>query len=89
MSLVGCVQLFLFLASGEWGRSIYWVSTEKVETVKDIIVNLAHNIRKTRAGDKRESDWQSIPIDYYLRKDGPVKSVSGARESITSELAGF
>jgi len=47
---------------------------EKVETVKDIIVNLARNIRKTRAGDKRESDWESIPIDHYLRKDGPVKS---------------
>jgi len=49
-----------------------------VETVKEIIVNLARDIRETRAGNKRESDWQSIPIEHFLRKDGTVKSVSEA-----------
>lgn len=48
---------------------------EKVETVKEIIVNLARDIEQTRAGDKTEHDWQSIPIEQYLRKDGTIKSV--------------
>jgi hypothetical protein len=46
-----------------------------VETVKDIIVNLARDVRETRAGNKRESDWQSIPVDRFLRKDDRVKLV--------------
>ena len=76
---------------GLWGSGLINTGflTEKVETVKDIIVNLARNIRETRAGNKRECDWQSIPIDHYLRKDGTVKSVCGARESIISELTKF
>lgn len=78
MSLVGCVQSFSFFLLG-WVDQNTGFKTEKVETVKDIIVNLARNIRETRAGDKRESDWQSIPIDHFLRKDGAVKSVSWAR----------
>jgi hypothetical protein len=45
--------------------------------VKEIIVNLAHDIRETRAGDKLESDWQPIPVEHFLRKDGTIKSVRG------------
>lgn len=39
-------------------------------------MNLAHDIRETRAGNKRECDWQSIPVEHFLRKDGMVKLVS-------------
>lgn len=48
---------------------------EKAETVKEIIVNLARDVRATRSGDKTESDWQSLPIEQYLRKDNSSKSV--------------
>jgi hypothetical protein len=49
--------------------------TEKVETVKEIIVNLARDVRETRAGNKAESEWRSIPIKHFLRNDGTIKSV--------------
>lgn len=47
------------------------LDTEKVETVKEIIVNLARDIQQIRVGAK----CQSIPIEHFLRKDGMIKSV--------------
>lgn len=54
---------------------IIYAILEKVETVKEIIDNLARNVRATRSGDKEESDWQSLPIERFLRKDNSSKLV--------------
>lgn len=48
---------------------------EKVETVKEIIVNLAHDIHATRSDDQLKSRRRSIPVEQFLKKDGATKSV--------------
>ena len=60
-----------------------------METVKDIIVNLARDVRETRAGNKRESDWQSIPVDRFLRKDDRVKLVRFSFGTAVNVLSGW
>jgi hypothetical protein len=51
------------------------LNIEKVETVKEIICNLARHIQQIRAGVRAEDDWQSIPIEHFLRQDRTIKSV--------------
>ena len=46
--------------------------TEKVELVKNVIVNLALNIESGRS----DHEWQNLPIEKYLQKDEEVKAVS-------------
>lgn len=74
-------MLLQCLLWGVWHFGIFSQCTEsiaeKVETVKQIIVNLARDIQETRAGDKLESDWRPIPVEHFLRKDGTITSVRG------------
>ncbi|KAF8222144.1 WD repeat-containing protein [Tricholoma matsutake] len=46
---------------------------EKVELVKEIIVNLARDI-EMHGRERRRVDWTSIPIERFLRKDQGVPS---------------
>ncbi|KAF7339596.1 WD repeat protein [Mycena sanguinolenta] len=45
---------------------------DKVELVKDIIVNLARDIVDSKA----RADWTSMPIESFLRKEAPLGTVS-------------
>ncbi|KII93785.1 hypothetical protein PLICRDRAFT_101217 [Plicaturopsis crispa FD-325 SS-3] len=47
---------------------------EKIELVKDIIVNLARDIKATRSGEQSISDWHKMPVEQFLRRDQTVKS---------------
>jgi hypothetical protein len=48
--------------------------TEKVELVKETILNLARNFEETQEM-RLNSDRKSIPVEEYWRKDRPTKSV--------------
>ncbi|KAK7064348.1 WD repeat protein [Favolaschia claudopus] len=52
---------------------------EKVELVKDIIVNLAHDIAESKS---RES-WTSMPIERYLQKETSLGTHSGHKKRYT------
>lgn len=40
-----------------------------MELVKDIIVNLARDVRETREQNKSYDGWKSIPVERFLRKE--------------------
>ncbi|KAJ7492768.1 RAVE protein 1 C terminal-domain-containing protein [Mycena latifolia] len=52
---------------------------EKVELVKDIIVNLARDI----CDAKTKADWTSMPIEHFLRKETTRGSSSGHKKRYT------
>lgn len=45
--------------------------TERIELVKNVIVNLARNIETGR----NHHEWENLPIERYLQKDQDVKAV--------------
>lgn len=47
---------------------------EKVELVKEIIVNLALDIER-RDGERPRTGWTSLPIEMFLKKDQSAPSV--------------
>ena len=52
------------------------VLSEKVELVKQVIINLANNVESGRD----PWDWERIPLEDFYRRDEAVKAVSkGAR----------
>lgn len=63
-----------------------YMDIEKVETVKEIIVNLARDIEQTRASEKTERAWSTIPVEQFLRKDGTIKSVRGLRKMVWTKF---
>ena len=68
MSVVGYESLVCFVS-----RVSLIVFAEKVELVKNVIVNLARNIESGR----NIHEWENLPIESYLQKDEEVKAVSG------------
>ncbi|KAJ7042393.1 RAVE protein 1 C terminal-domain-containing protein [Mycena alexandri] len=52
---------------------------EKVELVKDIIMNLARDISESNA----EVDWKSMPSESFLRKESALGSSSGHKKRYT------
>ncbi|KAJ7487439.1 RAVE protein 1 C terminal-domain-containing protein [Mycena galericulata] len=52
---------------------------EKVELVKDIIVNLARDI----SDSKPKATWTSLPIERFLRKENSPGSTSGHKKHYT------
>jgi hypothetical protein len=70
-----------------WGKCVFLdfftipnqSNAEKVELVKEIILNLARDFEENNAGEMRsKSDWKSIPAEEYWRKDRPAKLVCPA-----------
>ena len=51
--------------------AVNWSLLEKVELVKEVIINLARNVESSRS----THDWSNIPIEKYLQKDQEAKSV--------------
>ncbi|KAJ7786153.1 RAVE protein 1 C terminal-domain-containing protein [Mycena metata] len=52
---------------------------EKVELVKEIILNLARDISESNA----RKDWKSMPSESFLRKDSALGSSSGHKKRYT------
>lgn len=52
-------------------RLISSISTDKIELVKNIIVNLAHNLEETL----NIYDWKGVPVEEFFQKDETSQSV--------------
>jgi hypothetical protein len=50
---------------------------DKVELVKEIIVNLARDIEDVQRGNQCRGVWQDISVESFLRKGQTVKLVGG------------
>ena len=54
---------------------VYYLA-EKVEVVKDIIVNLARDIEENGGTPKSRKEMRSLEVDQFLRKDRLDRTVS-------------
>lgn len=49
----------------------------KIQLVKEIIVNLAHDLEKAaEAGERVLHEWQSIPVERFLANENVSITVS-------------
>ena len=56
--------------------------SEKVELVKQVIINLANNVESGRD----PWDWERIPLEDFYRRDEVVKAVSKGHATLDAPL---
>ncbi|KAI0316614.1 WD repeat-containing protein [Amylostereum chailletii] len=59
---------------------------EKLELVKEIIVNLARDLERLEEIGEEHMEWTSVPVDHFLRKDQMTTSEHGRHRRQYSSL---